>query len=150
MWMATGRSGFDTLVVKPASCHSHTIPKSLSKNAGLLVSFTNCQISPDHICRQFETAYQLALQSRHTPGLNIHSSPYSNLTPAALTIFCQSLVLYCWRRPQCLAEKLSSIPYLLSADLMRWTSCLGKQCSVSPIIFIIICLSRFSLLHYII
>ena len=27
--------------------------------------------NPDHICRQFETAYQLVLQSRHTPGLNI-------------------------------------------------------------------------------
>ena len=27
--------------------------------------------TPDHICRQFEIAYQLVLQSRHTPGLNI-------------------------------------------------------------------------------
>ena len=26
---------------------------------------------PDHIRRQFEIAYQLVLQSRHTPGLNI-------------------------------------------------------------------------------
>ena len=26
---------------------------------------------PDHICSQFETAYQLVLQFRHTPGLNI-------------------------------------------------------------------------------
>ena len=27
--------------------------------------------TPDHIRRQFETAYQLVLQSRHTPSLNI-------------------------------------------------------------------------------
>ena len=27
--------------------------------------------TPDHIRRQFETAYQLVLQSRHNPGLNI-------------------------------------------------------------------------------
>ena len=27
--------------------------------------------TPDHICRQFEIAYQLVLQSRHTPSLNI-------------------------------------------------------------------------------
>ena len=28
--------------------------------------------APDHIRHQFEIAYQLVLQSRHTPGLNIH------------------------------------------------------------------------------
>ena len=28
--------------------------------------------TPDHIHRQFETEYQLVLQSRHDPGLNIH------------------------------------------------------------------------------
>ena len=27
--------------------------------------------TPDHICRHFEIAYQLLLQSYHTPGLNI-------------------------------------------------------------------------------
>ena len=27
--------------------------------------------TPDQICRQFETAYQLVLQSQHTPSLNI-------------------------------------------------------------------------------
>ena len=36
---------------------------------------------PNHVCQQFETAYQLVLQSRQTPSINIHlnlppSSPF--------------------------------------------------------------------------
>ena len=40
----------------------------------------------DHICRQFETAYQLVIQSRHTPGQH-PLTPNSALAPMALKGF---------------------------------------------------------------
>ena len=47
--------------------------ETLSRNAGLLSVIHKLPDSTlDHICRQFETAYQLVLQSQYTPGLNIH------------------------------------------------------------------------------
>ena len=43
--------------------------RSLSRNVSVIHKLTDS--TPDHICHQFETAYQLVLQSRHTPSLNI-------------------------------------------------------------------------------
>ena len=55
--------------------------------------------TPDHIRRQFETVYQLVLQSQHTPGLNIHKPPNSTLSQVTLKVLIQSVLFYCWGRP---------------------------------------------------
>ena len=63
---------------------------------------------------------------------------------------CESFLFYCWRRSQC--QPKASPPFLnyqLSVGPPMRTSCLSKYRSVSHIIFITICLSRFSLLCYI-
>ena len=102
--------------------------------------------TPDHIPRQFETAYQLILKLCHTPDSTSINHP-PPLAPAALTIFSQSHLFYCWRRPHAGPKASPPFPnYLLSVGSTTWTSYLSKCRSVSPIIFIIICLSRFSLL----
>ena len=56
----------------PVAIHtkSHQIP--FQKCWSVSVIHKLADSTPDHIRRQFETAYQLVLQSRHNPGLNIH------------------------------------------------------------------------------
>ena len=55
----------------PVAIHtqSHQIP--FQKCWSVSVIHKLPESTPDHICCQFETAYQLVLQSRHNPGLNI-------------------------------------------------------------------------------
>ena len=48
---------------------SHQIP--FQKCWSVSVIYKVPDSTPDHISRQFETAYQLVLQSRHNPSLNI-------------------------------------------------------------------------------
>ena len=48
---------------------SHQIPFQECWSVSVIHKLTD--FTPDHICCQFETAYQLVLQSRHTPGLFI-------------------------------------------------------------------------------
>ena len=142
MWMATGRSGLqkpaipiltvlmDTTSPPQYRTQTFQLPftsnptRSISKNASLLVSFTNCQIPP---LTTFATSLKLHTNSSSNHVTSQDSTsvnpPYSTLAPVTLTVFCQSLLLYCWRRSQCLAEKLSSVSYLLSADPTTQTSC---------------------------
>ena len=55
----------------PVSIHTqfHQIPFQECWSVSVIHKLPDS--TPDHIHRQFETAYQLVLQSRHTPGLNI-------------------------------------------------------------------------------
>ena len=48
--------------------------------------------TPDHIRCQFETAYQLVLQSRHNPGLNIRYPPHIPPSPQGHLKFRFSLL----------------------------------------------------------
>ena len=48
--------------------------------------------TPDHICRQFETAYQLVVQSRQTSGLNIRYPPTFHPRPSSTESFAS---VYC-------------------------------------------------------
>ena len=55
----------------PVAIHtqSHQIPFQKCWSVSVIHKLPDS--TPDHIHRQFETAYQLVLQSRHDPGLNI-------------------------------------------------------------------------------
>ena len=134
MWMATGRSGFYTVVVNRCPFMQSErewlfMPSTLEKpitpfltlwmdpgsppwywtQTYLLPSTHKLPDStPDHICRQFETAYQLILQSRHTPGLNIYLTPLnSTLASVALKSFWLRLFYSTAEEGHCdLAESL--------------------------------------------
>ena len=64
--------------------------------------------------------------SHHQTSHLLTPLPSSIPAPVALMIFCQSYLLYCWRRPQCRLK--SSLPFqvyqLLSAGPMMLISCL--------------------------
>ena len=116
------------------------------------ISFQECwpDTTPDHIHHQFEAAYQShPSNTSHPRTQHPLTILYSTLALAALTISCQAFLFYYWRRSQCWLKASPPFKYHPSADPTTWTSCLGKCCSVSPNIFIIISLSRFSLLCYI-
>ena len=74
----------------------------------------------------------------HTQTQHLLTTSFT-LAPVALTIFYQSFLFYCWRKPQCRPKASPPFPnYTLSVRPLMRISCLGKSCSVSPIIFIII------------
>ena len=74
--------------------------RSLSRNAGLLVSYTNYLIPP-----QTTSAANLKLHTNlssnpDTPPVSTSVNlPNSTLVPAALKVLIQSPVFYCWGRP---------------------------------------------------
>ena len=65
-WFTTMLSNLDL----PVAIHtqSHLIPFQECWSVSVVHKLSDC--TPDHICRQFETAYQLVLQSRYTSDLN--------------------------------------------------------------------------------
>ena len=70
--------------------------RSLSRNAGLLVSYTNYLTPP-----QTTSATNLKLHTNpDTPPVSTSvNPPNSTLAPAALKVSLQSTVFYCWGRP---------------------------------------------------
>ena len=65
----------------------------------------------DHIHCQFQTPYQLVLQSRHTPALNIHQPsppPTSTLAPSGTYSFL-SVSYSTVDEEQCFCSKVSSL-----------------------------------------
>ena len=75
----------------PVAIHtqSHKIPFQECWSVSVIHKLPDS--TPDHIRRQFETAYQLVL-----PSVN---PPHSTLALAALKVSLQSPVFYCWGRP---------------------------------------------------
>ena len=129
---------------------THSPTRFLCKNAGLLMSYTNCQ-TPSLItfAASLKHEYQLILQSRHT------TRTQRSLTPPLPPLpqwHLQSLVslFYSTAEEGHDVWPKTSHPFPNnSAGPMTRTCCLGTCRFVSPIIFII-CLSRFSLLCYIV
>ena len=75
----------------PVAIHTNPI-RSLSKNAGLFVSYTPPW---PHLTRTFHPI------TSHPQTQQLLTSPISTHAPAALTIFRQSFLFYCWKRPPC-------------------------------------------------
>ena len=133
--MATGKSGFDTVVVKHTvrkgmagfsnvkSTQSHQNPFQECWSVSVIHKLPNS--TSDHIRHQFQTAYQLLLQSHHTPGLNI---PLFHPRPTALTIFVS--LLY--------STAEEGFHFLTMRAQRCKPCCLSKCHSAPPIIFIII------------
>ena len=81
---------------RSTSCHPHLISNLTRfpfRIAGLLASYTNCQIPLLNTNFQFEIAHQLVLQSCHTPGLNIHYTPTSTLALSGTYNFLSVLTI---------------------------------------------------------
>ena len=75
VWMATGRSGFNTVMVNPdllVAIHTQSHQTPFQECWSVSVIHKLPDSTSDHIHCQFETAYQLVLQSLLTPGLNIN------------------------------------------------------------------------------
>ena len=74
--------------------------KSLSRNAGLLVSYTS-YLTPPQITSVASLKLQTHLSSNHntTPVSISVNPPHSTLDPVALKVSLQSPVFYCWGRP---------------------------------------------------
>ena len=99
IWMDTGSlPRYRTRTYQLLSTLNPT--RSLSRNAGLLVSYTNYLTQP-----QTTSAANLKLQSNFssnpdTPPVSTSVNPAnSTLAPAALKVLIQSPVFYCWGRP---------------------------------------------------
>ena len=115
---------------------THHPTRSPPKNAGLLVSYTNCKTLP---LTTFATNLkQLILQSRHPQTQHpLTPPPHSTLASVALNNFLwvfSNLLLKkttCWLKASPLF-----LNYQLSVGLTIQISCLGKCHSVSPIMFI--------------
>ena len=71
----------------PVAIHtqSHQIPLQECWSVNVIHKLPDS--TPDHIHHQFETAYQLILQSRHTPDSTYIIPPDSTLAPEALKSF---------------------------------------------------------------
>ena len=74
--------------------------RSLSRNAGLLVSYTNYLTTP-HTTSTANLKLHTNLSSNpDTPPVSTPvNPPHSTLAPAALKVLIQSPVFYCWGRP---------------------------------------------------
>ena len=83
VWMATDRSNPDLPVVIHIQSHHIRFQGCWSVSGIHKLPYS----TPDHICRQFETAFQLILQWRHTPRLNPRLPPSVNSTYGFLSVF---------------------------------------------------------------
>ena len=126
------------------------LTRSLSRNAGLLVSCTNYLIPP-----QTTSAINLKLHTNlssnpDTPPVSTSvNPPHSTLALAALKVSLQSTVFYCWGRPLWSGQNIhfrfvSSLCVL--ATLTRGPD--DTLVSVRLPFLFVSCLSRFSLLYY--
>ena len=70
-WFTTMISNPDLLIA--IHTQSHQIPFQECWSVSVIQKLPDS--TPHLICRQFETPYQLVLQSRHIPRLNIHYPP---------------------------------------------------------------------------
>ena len=79
----------------PVAIHtqSHQIPFQECWSVSVIHKLPDS--TPNHIRRQFEIAYQLLLQSWHTPDSTSVNPPHSTLASAALKVLLQSPVCYC-------------------------------------------------------
>ena len=74
--------------------------RSLSKNAGLLVSYTNYLTPPQTTSvASLKLNTNLSSNPNTTPVSTSVNPPHSTLAPAALKVSLQSPVFYCWGRP---------------------------------------------------
>ena len=99
IWMDTGSPPqYRTQTYQLVSTFSPT--RSLSRNDGLLVSYTN-YVTP----HQTTSAANLKLHTNLSSNPDIPpvstsvNPPHSTLVPAALKVLLQSPVFYCWGRP---------------------------------------------------
>ena len=122
---------------------THNPTRFLSKNAGLLVSYTNYQTPPLTTfaanLKQHTNSSFNHVTSLDSTSVNPPPPPSSILTPVALTISHQSFLFYCWWRTQCWSKASPLfLNCLLSAGPMMWISCLGKCRSISLIKFLLV------------
>ena len=80
---------------------THNPTSSLSKNAGLLVPYTNCQTPPQTTFATNLKQHTNSSSNHVTPldSTSVNPPPYSTLAPTALTISRQAFLFYCWRKP---------------------------------------------------
>ena len=106
-WMGTGSPPrYQTQTCQLLSTHNPT--RSLSRNADLLMSYTNCQ-TPRLTTFVASLKQHTNLSSNHiTPLVSTTvNPPLFHTHPSSIYNICQSFLLYCWRRPQCFAESFS-------------------------------------------
>ena len=79
------QSTYTVVNLWPTSTHPHPIQSAPSP--GMLVGPCHSQTpwcNPNHVCRQFEMAYQLLLQSWQSPGINIWNPHSASPIPTSL------------------------------------------------------------------
>ena len=118
----------------PAACHSHNPTRSLSRNAGLLVSYTNCQTP---LLTTFATNLKqhTNLSSNRVRPPDSSSVNPSLFHPRPSGTYNLFNLFYSTAEEGHIAGPKASLLfpiYLLSAGPTMQTSCLGNCCSVSP------------------